>query len=150
MTTLTTFIPGKVVSWKRNRVYKGRMFRDKECIAYRKKVATFARAACPVQQLQAPIHVVMLIGYSRPGSRPKLKSGTIPAEAWASGCRVLFPSTNGHDIDRLQGNVYDGLSDAGVIGDDGHIVGCEVVKFYVAEGETPGLTLTVSECGWLI
>ena len=150
MNTLTTFIPGKVVSWKRNRVHKGRTFRDSEGIAYRKVVATFARAACPVQQLQAPIRVTLLIGYKRPGSRPKLKSGTIPAEAWASGQRVLFPSTNGHDIDRLQGNVYDGLSDAGVIGDDGHIVGCEVIKFYVAVGEVPGLTLTVEECGWLI
>lgn len=145
MNTFTTFIPGKVVSWKRNE--KG-FRRPTDCKNYRKKVATFARAACPVQQLAAPIRVTLLIGYKRPGNRPDLKSGAIPADVWSSGQRVYFPSTNGHDIDRLQGNVYDGLSDAGVIGDDGHIVSCEVVKFYVAVGEEPGLTLTVGECGW--
>jgi Holliday junction resolvase RusA-like endonuclease len=138
------WLSGKVESWKRNRVHKGRTFRDPKGLAYRKALAAAARIACP-GALKSPVAVEMLVVYPRPKTRPS----DVPAEIWNDGGEILRPTRNRDDIDRLQGNVLDALSDAGVIVDDGAVVDMRARKVWAKVGGQPGLLLRVIECGWV-
>lgn len=138
------WLGGKVESWKRNRMHKGRTFRDPKGIAYRKHLAASARIACP-GTLRSPVAIEMLIVYPRPKSRPS----DVPAGVWALGVETLRPTRNRDDIDRLQGNILDGLSDAGVIVDDGAVVDVRVRKVWARVDGVEGLLLRVVECDWV-
>ncbi len=88
--------------------------------------------------------VEMMIVFPRNGDKPK----SVPSAVWATGAAVWRPTTNKDDLDRLQGNIYDALKDAGVIVDDGHVVFARVGKVWAEKGGEPRLELKVTEARW--
>ena len=138
------WVEGPVVSWKRNRVGPGgRVFRDTKSRDYRRLVAAQAQLVCR-HQLRAPVALELVFVFPRTARRP----GRVPSDAWRAGSRLLRPTTNRDDIDRLQGNVLDALCDAGVLGDDGHVVSVKARKVWAAEGEEAGLLVRAHEVQW--
>lgn len=135
---------GKVVSWKRNTFARGRYFRDTKGMQYRKTLAAAMRIACPVT-LRSPVAVEMLVVYPRNKSAPHKALKGI----WETGRELLRPTKGRDDLDRLQGNVYDALKDAGVIEDDGCIADVQCRKVWAQEGGQPGLLLRVREVEYL-
>ena len=139
------WLPGKVESWKRNRVGRtGRQFRDAKGLAYRSELSQAIHETFR-GKLRAPVAVEMVFVFERPKTRPK----EVPAEVWGLGVEVRRPTRGRDDIDRLQGNVLDGMKDAGVITDDGVVTDIFPRKVWAARGEVAGLLLRVTEARWV-
>ncbi len=139
---LEVVVPGKPVSWKRNRISRsGRPIRDKEGIVYRRKVAEAVRDALPASwSPDGPFAVKLLAVYARTKSVPK----GVPPHLWKQGAQCLKPSRRGPDVDRIAGHVLDALTDAGVYADDGQVTDLSVAKRWAALGEDAHLLVAVT------
>ena len=110
-------------------VGRGRMVEQvKGSKEWRQMVALAARSA---RKGAAPLAGPIVVVHEFVVPRPK----TVKAE---------YPITRSSgDLDKLIRNIFDGLTDAGVWGDDSQVVSSQETKRFAVPGEEPGVVVTV-------
>lgn len=110
------------------------MYSPKESVAYKQKIALFARSRRPDKPFEGPIRVDVIAYLARPQYLQTPKS---PAHAiWC---------TQKPDRDNIDKAVLDAITEAGGFWHDDKQVCCGgVAKCYVAIGCQPGLVIKVS------
>lgn len=141
--TLLLTIPGRVQAWERTGGNGARRYTRPKSAAYKRLIATVARAAMAGREpFAGPVRVDWIAAFARPKRRP----AEVPPEAWRTGARVVRTGTP--DRDNIDKAILDGLTTAQVWGDDAAVVSGEIAKVYAARGEGAHVEVRVEAIGW--
>lgn len=144
--TLHLIIPGRPQRWQRPENNKGGGRRNPHEAAKRvvRIMAEMAVISRVFKRIEAgPVNVQRVYVFQRPTRCPT----DVPAEVWATGGRVLRPSTP--DVDNLDKLVFDALNGI-AYRDDAQVCCGEAVKAYAAKGEKPHTEVKISRAEWLV
>ena len=101
--------------------------------------------------MNGPLRLTARFVHGRPGRRPPVSNKEWKAgghfmadpEKWTAGGRILRPAKP--DLDRLENNLFDALTEAGVWWDDSQVAITNVSKWYAAVDEKPHVFVRVEE-----
>lgn len=133
MTIIAFTVPGQPVAKARPRVRRdGRTYTPAHVVAYEKKVALYAGRAFEGEPIEGPVVIDALFVIRRPKNQCRRKDP-----------EGRQPHIKRPDLDNLLKALVDGISRAGVWGDDSQASYFRAAKVYGGKGEEPCAEVTI-------